>query len=73
MGVISLSNVKPAPSEAVALYDKYRSRIAQGAPAERLKQELLADCTALKVKCDIDCQDCIDEVADYLLKCFEEE
>ena len=73
MGVISLSDVQSAPPAAVALYDKYRPLIAQGAPAEKLKQELLADCTALKAKCEIDCQDCIDEVADYLLKCFEGE
>lgn len=53
MGVISLSDVKPAPAEAVVLYDKYRPLIAQGAPAEKLKQKLLADCTALKAKCDI--------------------
>lgn len=73
MGVISLSDIQPAPPEAVALHDKYRPLIAQGAPTEKLKQELLADCTALKSNCDIYCRDCIDEVADYLLKCFEEE
>lgn len=71
MGVISLSDVQSAPPEAIALYDKYRPLIAQGAPAEKLKQELLADCTALKAKCDIDCRDCIEEVVNYLLKCFE--
>lgn len=73
---MKLSDVKPAPWEAIALYDKYRSQIAEtraGAPVEQLKQELLADCTAAKAKCDIDCQDCIDEVAAYLLRCFEEE
>lgn len=73
MGVISLSDVKPAPPEAVAFYDRYRPLIAQGVPAEKLRQKLLADCSALKLNCDIYCRDCIDEVADYLLKCFEEE
>lgn len=70
MGVISLSDIRSAPAEVVTLYDKYRPLIAQGAPAEKLKQKLLTDCTALKAKCDIDCRDCIDEVADYLLRCF---
>ena len=71
MGVISLSDVQSAPPEAVTLYDKYRPLIAQGAPVEKLKQELLADCTALNAQCDIDCQDCVNEVAAYLLRCFE--
>ena len=76
MGVVSLSDVKSAPAEAVAFYDRYRPLIAQiraGERAEKLRQKLLADCLALKSKCDIYCRDCIDEVADYLLKCFEEE
>ena len=72
MKAISLADAQSAPAEAVALHDKYRPLIAQGAPAEKLKQELLADCTALKANCDVYCRDCIDEVVDYLLKCFEE-
>lgn len=67
-----MRDVKSAPAEAVALYDRYRPLIAQGVPAEKLRQELLDDCTAIKANCDIYCRDCIDEVVDYLLRCFEE-
>ena len=77
MGVISLSDIQPAPAEAVALYDKYRPLIAQvsaaGLSAKKLKRELLADCLALKSNCDVYCQDCIDGVVDYLMGCFGEE
>lgn len=76
MSIVSLANVSTAPAEAVALYDKYRQQIAQvkaGVPSKKLKQELLADCTALKLNCGMDCRDCIDEITDYLLKCFVEE
>ena len=76
MGVISLSDVKSAPSRAMMLYDKYRGRIAQvrtGAPADRLKQELLADSFMLQQGCDVYCRDCINEVVDYLMGCFVED
>lgn len=75
MGVVSLADIQPAPAEAVALYDRYRLLIAQiraGDSVEELRQKLLADCTALKANCDVYCRDCIDEVVDYLLRCFEE-
>lgn len=75
MGVVSLSDIQPAPAEAVALYERYRpliARVRAGESAEKLRQELLVDCSVLKSNCDIYCRDCIDEVADYLLKCFEE-
>lgn len=74
MGVISLSDVQSAPAEAVALYERYRPLIAQvraGESVDKLRQELLVDCSALKSNCNIYCRDCIDEVVDYLLKCFE--
>ncbi|MFR3138695.1 MAG: hypothetical protein ACLTPC_01455 [Lacrimispora saccharolytica] len=75
MGVISLSDVQSAPAEAVALYERYRPLIAQiraGDSVEELRQELLVDCSVLKANCDVYCRDCIDEVVDYLLRCFEE-
>lgn len=74
MGVVSLSDIQPAPAEAVALYERYRpliARVRAGEPAEKLRQKLLVDCSVLKSNCDIYCRDCIDEVVDYLLKCFE--
>ena len=72
MGVVSLSDVRSAPAEAVSLYDKYRPLIMQGAPEQELRQKLLDDCSAIKANCDVYCRDCIDEVVDYLLRCFEE-
>lgn len=76
MKAISLADAQSAPAEAVALYERYRpliARVRAGESVDKLRQKLLVDCSVLKSNCDIYCRDCIDEVADYLLKCFEED
>lgn len=69
MGVIKLSEVRPAPSEVVALYDKYRQQIAQvrdGASAKQLKDALKADCQTV-ARCVPSCEECVNEMYQYLM------
>ena len=76
MGVISLADVKPAPWESVALYNKYRGRIAQvgsKAEADKLRKELLDDSVLYKRGLNEFGRYCVDEIILYLLRRFEDE
>lgn len=71
--ILSLSEVRSAPSEVVALYDKYRQQIAQvrgGASAKQLKDALKADCQTV-ARCVPSCEECVNEMYQYLMGCFE--